>query len=126
MLGAYEVAANGDFANWKTAGRKGGGIGGAMDLAASAGRVFVMMDHTTRDDRPRLLLRCTLPLTAPAVVTLVFTDVGVFEPGDRYEVCSFKGMTVGLLICYDIEFPETARAVASLGADLLIVTNPRF
>ncbi|PRX28521.1 (R)-amidase [Paraburkholderia sp. BL18I3N2] len=51
------------------------------------------------------------------------SDVGVFEPGDRYEVCSFKGMTVGLLICYDIEFPETARAVASLGADLLIVTN---
>ncbi|WGS51769.1 carbon-nitrogen hydrolase family protein [Paraburkholderia sp. D15] len=51
------------------------------------------------------------------------SDVGVFEPGDRYEVCSFKGLTVGLLICYDIEFPETARAVASLGADLLIVTN---
>ncbi|OAJ52246.1 carbon-nitrogen hydrolase [Paraburkholderia ginsengiterrae] len=51
------------------------------------------------------------------------SDVGVFEPGDRYDVCSFKGMTVGLLICYDIEFPETARAVASLGADLLIVTN---
>jgi (R)-amidase len=51
------------------------------------------------------------------------SDVGVFEPGDRYEVCSFKGMTVGMLICYDIEFPETARAVASLGADLLIVTN---
>nr|WKF59219.1 (R)-stereoselective amidase [Paraburkholderia busanensis] len=51
------------------------------------------------------------------------SDVGVFEAGDRYEVCSFKGLTVGLLICYDIEFPETARAVASLGADLLIVTN---
>ncbi|RKE36765.1 (R)-amidase [Paraburkholderia sp. BL23I1N1] len=51
------------------------------------------------------------------------SDVGVFEPGDRYEVCSFKGLTVGILICYDIEFPETARAVASLGADLLIVTN---
>ncbi len=51
------------------------------------------------------------------------SDVPCFEPGDRYEVCSFKGMTVGLLICYDIEFPETARAVASLGADLLIVTN---
>ncbi|MGF6771042.1 (R)-amidase [Paraburkholderia sp. GAS199] len=51
------------------------------------------------------------------------SDVGVFEPGDRYEVCSFKGMTVGLLICYDIEFPETGRAVASLGADLLLVTN---
>jgi 3-oxoacid CoA-transferase B subunit len=87
VLGAYEVAANGDFANWKTAGRKGGGIGGAMDLAASARRVFVMMDHTTRDNRPRLLPRCTLPLTAPGVVTRVFTDVGVFEPaGDAFRL----------------------------------------
>jgi (R)-amidase len=51
------------------------------------------------------------------------TDVGVFTPGDRYEVCEFKGMTVGLLICYDIEFPETARAVGSLGAEMLVVTN---
>ena len=51
------------------------------------------------------------------------TDVGVFTPGDRYEVCEFKGTTVGLLICYDIEFPETARAVASLGAEMLVVTN---
>ncbi|MEM5316710.1 carbon-nitrogen hydrolase family protein [Paraburkholderia sp. JHI869] len=51
------------------------------------------------------------------------TDVGVFTPGDRYEVCEYKGTTVGLLICYDIEFPETARAVASLGAEMLVVTN---
>ncbi|TKC79209.1 carbon-nitrogen hydrolase family protein [Trinickia terrae] len=51
------------------------------------------------------------------------SDVGVFDAGDRFAVCEFKGMTVGILICYDIEFPETARAVASLGADLLIVTN---
>ncbi|CAM2138033.1 MULTISPECIES: carbon-nitrogen hydrolase family protein [Paraburkholderia] len=51
------------------------------------------------------------------------TDVGVFTPGDRYEVCEFKGMTVGLLICYDIEFPETARAVGTLGAEMLVVTN---
>lgn len=51
------------------------------------------------------------------------TDVGVFTPGDRFEVCEFKGMTVGMLICYDIEFPETGRAVAALGAEMLIVTN---
>jgi (R)-amidase len=51
------------------------------------------------------------------------SDVGVFTPGDRFEVCEWNGVTVGLLICYDIEFPETARAVASLGGDLLIVTN---
>jgi (R)-amidase len=51
------------------------------------------------------------------------TDVGIFTPGDRFEVCEFKGMTVGLLICYDIEFPETARALGRLGAEMLIVTN---
>jgi (R)-amidase len=51
------------------------------------------------------------------------TDVGIFTPGDRFEVCEFKGMTVGILICYDIEFPETARALGRLGAEMLIVTN---
>ena len=51
------------------------------------------------------------------------SDVGVFTPGDRFETCLWNGITVGLLICYDIEFPETARAVAALDADLLIVTN---
>ncbi|KWN76906.1 carbon-nitrogen hydrolase family protein [Burkholderia ubonensis] len=51
------------------------------------------------------------------------SDVGVFTPGDRFETCTWNGMTVGMLICYDIEFPETARAVAALDADLLIVTN---
>lgn len=80
VLGAYEVAANGDFANWKTAGRKGGGIGGAMDIAVSAKRVFIMMEHTTREGAPRLLRRCTLPLTAAGVVSRVMTDLGLFEP----------------------------------------------
>jgi (R)-amidase len=51
------------------------------------------------------------------------SDRGVFTPGDRFEVCSWNGLTVGLLICYDIEFPESARALARLGAQLLIVTN---
>lgn len=80
VLGAYEVAANGDFANWKTAGRKGGGIGGAMDIAACAQRIWIMMEHTTRDGTRRLLRRCTLPITAPGVVKLVMTDLGLFEP----------------------------------------------
>jgi (R)-amidase len=51
------------------------------------------------------------------------SDVGVFTPGDRFETCMWNGRTVGLLICYDIEFPESARAVGALDADLLIVTN---
>ncbi|KVH02920.1 MULTISPECIES: carbon-nitrogen hydrolase family protein [Burkholderia] len=51
------------------------------------------------------------------------SDVGVFTPGDRFVTCPWNGLTVGLLICYDIEFPETARAIGALDADLLIVTN---
>ena len=79
VMGAYEVAENGDFANWKTAGRKGGGIGGAMDLAVGAKRVFIAMEHTTREGRPRLLKRCSLPVTAVGVVKLVVTNMGLFE-----------------------------------------------
>ncbi len=79
VLGAYEVAENGDFANWKTAGRLGGGIGGAMDLAVGAKRVFIAMQHTTRGGTPRLLKRCALPITAKGVVKLVATDLGLFE-----------------------------------------------
>ena len=80
VLGAYEVAENGDFANWKLSGTKGGGIGGAMDLAACAKRVFVIMEHLTRDGRPRLVRRCVLPVTARGVVTLMVTNYGLFEP----------------------------------------------
>ncbi len=85
VLGAYEVGADGDFANWKMDGRAGGGIGGAMDIAACARRIFIIMEHTTRDGAPRLLQRCTLPVTARGVVKLVVTDLGVFEPrGDAF------------------------------------------
>ena len=87
VMGAYEAAAYGDFANWKVKGAKGGGIGGAMDLAASAKRVFLMMEHRTRDGAPRLLPRCTLPITARGVVTLVATDLGLFAPtGEGFAV----------------------------------------
>lgn len=88
VLGAYEVAANGDFANWKTAvGKKGGGIGGAMDIAACAQRIFIMMEHTLRDGRPRMLKQCNLPVTAPGVVKLVMTDLGLFEPtGEGFRI----------------------------------------
>ena len=87
VLGAYEVAENGDFANWKIAGAKGGGIGGAMDLAACAKRVFVIMEHLTRDGRPRLVRRCALPVTARGVVKLVATNHGLFEPaGEGFRV----------------------------------------
>src|SRR5437899_1803839 len=79
VLGAYEVAENGDFANWKMAGQQGGGIGGAMDLAACAKHVFVAMEHQTRARKPRLVERCAIPATARGVVNLVATNFGLFE-----------------------------------------------
>ena len=87
VMGAYEVAANGDFANWKIGGALGGGIGGAMDLAACAKRVFIILEHTTRKCEPRLLRTCTLPVTARGVVTLVATNFGLFAPaGEGFAV----------------------------------------
>jgi 3-oxoacid CoA-transferase B subunit len=87
VMGAYEVACNGDFANWKVAGAKGGGIGGAMDLAACAKRVFIILEHTTRDGKPRLVPHCALPVTARGVVTLAATNLGLFEPtGEGFRV----------------------------------------
>jgi len=81
ILGAYEVAADGSFANWRTTAETPfdhlGGIGGAMDLAACAQQIWIAMEHTTRDGRPRLLERCTLPVTAPSGATLVVTDIAV-------------------------------------------------
>jgi 3-oxoacid CoA-transferase B subunit len=87
VMGAYEVACNGDFANWKIAGQKGGGIGGAMDLAACARRVFIIMEQTTRSGAPRLVAQCALPVTARGVVKLVATNYGLFEPmGDGFRI----------------------------------------
>ena len=80
VMGAYEVSMTGDFANWKLKGQKGGGIGGAMDLAACAKRVFIILEHVTRRNEPRLVDTCGLPITAKGVVTLVSTNFGLFEP----------------------------------------------
>ena len=78
ILGGFEVAGTGDLANWDSrVPDKGPLVGGAMDLAASARAVWVIMEHTTRDGRPRLLERCHLPLTAVGCVTRVYTDVAV-------------------------------------------------
>jgi 3-oxoadipate CoA-transferase, beta subunit len=85
VLGAYEVATDGSFANWRTSTEpfdQLGGIGGAMDLAARAKQVWVAMDHTTHDGSPRLLEHCTLPVTASRGVTLVVTDVAVVAVRD--------------------------------------------
>ena len=80
VLGAFEVAANGDLANWDMRlPNKGPLVGGAMDLAACARSVWVIMEHVTRKGAPRLLQSCTLPLTAVRCVKRIYTDLAVLD-----------------------------------------------
>ncbi|MEC9432610.1 MAG: 3-oxoacid CoA-transferase subunit B [Pseudomonadota bacterium] len=80
VLGAYQVAANGDIANWaRSADDPLPAIGGAMDLAAGAKRIFVMMDHVEKSGAPRLLERCAYPLTGAGVVRRVYTSLAVVD-----------------------------------------------
>lgn len=80
ILGAFEVAANGDLANWDMRiPDKGPLVGGAMDLAAAARAVWVIMEHTTRKGGPRLVEKCSLPLTAGRCVKRVYTDLAVVD-----------------------------------------------
>ena len=80
VLGAYEVAENGDFANWATSDTEAApAVGGAMDLAAGARRIWVVMEHTTREGRPKLVRACSYPLTAPAAVSRIYTNLAVLD-----------------------------------------------
>jgi len=80
VLGAFEVAENGDIANWATSENDTApAVGGAMDLAAGAKRLWVVMDHTTKDGRPKLVERCGYPLTAMAAVQRVYTNLAVVD-----------------------------------------------
>jgi 3-oxoadipate CoA-transferase beta subunit len=100
ILGAFEVAENGDLANWDSRmPDKGPLVGGAMDLAACAREVRIVMEHTTRDCRPRLLHRCSLPLTAVRCVRRIYTDIAVVDVDENGFVAKeiLPGLSRGLV-----------------------------
>lgn len=88
ILGGFQVALNGDLANWDTGEPDAiPAVGGAMDLVAGAKQVFVMMQHVDRDGRPKVVMNCTYPLTGPGVVDRVYTDLAILErQSDHFSV----------------------------------------
>ena len=97
VLGAYQVSASGDLANWDT-GQPDAipAVGGAMDLAVGAKRVYVTMDHVTRDGAPKIVERCTYPLTGEGVVDRIYTDLAIIDVTDAGLV--LKAMVEGLTV----------------------------
>lgn len=115
VLGAFQVSARGDLANWSTGEPDAiPAVGGAMDLVAGAARVFVMMEHTTRDGQPKIVGHCAYPLTGIGVVDRIYTDLAVID-------VTPDGLVVGALV----EGLSLADVQARTGAPLRLAASHR-
>ena len=96
VLGAMEVAENGDLNNWMIPGKVVKGMGGAMDLVAGVKRVAVVMEHTSKDGEPKFKTKCELPLTGLNVVDVVITELGVFSGATRKDLFKLIELAPGV------------------------------
>lgn len=120
VLGAMEVSDTGDIANWKIPGKMVKGMGGAMDLVASAKNIIVAMQHTDPKGNSKLLQQCTLPLTGVACVKKVVTDLGVFDitPQGFYCIEFAPGVTID-----EIKLKTAGRLVISEAVKEIVVSK---
>lgn len=113
MLGAFEVSAAGDLANWKIPGKFSPGVGGGIELAQKARRVVVLTTHTDRAGNPKLKETCALPLTARACVARIFTDMAVIDVTPQ-----------GFALVEALEGVSVAEVVEATGAPLILPETP--